>query len=144
MRFFSRRPAVYTIYLGEMNSKNDRKSDGFPTRLRDLRKQKNLSQGELAALAGCHSCHIGRYERGESRPSADALRRLADAVGVSGDYLLEGTTEEAARAHFEDRELLQQFQAVEKLPDEDKTVIKKLVDAFLMKRQIQALTAGGR
>lgn len=127
-----------------MNNQDDRKNDGFAARLRDLRKQKNLSQGELATQVGCHACQIGRYERGESRPSADALRRLADSLGVSGDYLLEGTTEEAAKARFEDRELLQQFQAVEKLPDEDKTVIKKLVDAFLMKRQIQALTAGGR
>lgn len=74
-----------------------------------------------------------------SRPSADAARRLADALGVSTDYLMEGTTEEAAKARFEDRELLRQFQEVESLPDDDKLVVKKLLDAFLTKKQIQRL-----
>ncbi|EJE9589755.1 transcriptional regulator, partial [Salmonella enterica] len=35
--------------------------------------------------------------------------------------------------------LLRQFQEVEQLPDDDKEVIKKLLDAFLTKKHIQAL-----
>jgi transcriptional regulator with XRE-family HTH domain len=53
--------------------------DGFPRRLRELRKQKNLSQTELGKLVNLHYTHIGRYERGISRPAADTLKRLADA-----------------------------------------------------------------
>jgi transcriptional regulator with XRE-family HTH domain len=113
--------------------------DGFSERLRTLRKQKNLSQTELGQLAGLHYTHIGRFERGTSRPGSDTLRRLADALGVSGDYLLEGATEEAAKARFEDRELLKQFQEVERLPAEDKHVVKTLLDAFLTKKQLQTL-----
>ncbi|MFP1751069.1 hypothetical protein [Lonsdalea quercina] len=48
-------------------------------------------------------------------------------------------TDEAAKARFEDRELLRQFQEVELLPDEDKEVIKKLLDAFLTKKRLQVL-----
>lgn len=114
--------------------------EGFAQRLRELRKQKNLSQTALGALAALHYTHIGRFERGTSRPSGDTLKRLADALGVTSDYLLEGASDEAAKAKFEDRELLKQFQEVEQLPDEDKIVVKKLLDAFLMKKQIQALT----
>ena len=113
--------------------------DGFAQRLRDLRKQKNLSQTELGQLAGLHYTHIGRFERGSSRPSGDTLKRLSDALGVTSDYLLEGNVNEAAKARFEDRELLKQFQEVELLPDEDKNVVKKLLDAFLTKKQLQAL-----
>jgi transcriptional regulator with XRE-family HTH domain len=116
-------------------------SGGFPERLRTLRKQRNLSQTELAKLVGIHYNHVGRYERGESRPSADTLKRLADALDVSSDYLIEGHREEAARARFEDRELLRQFQEVERLEDEDKVVVKKLLDAFLTKKRIQELAA---
>jgi hypothetical protein len=47
--------------------------------------------------------------------------------------------EEAAKARFEDRKLLRQFQEVESLPDDDKLVVKKLLDAFLTKKQIQRL-----
>lgn len=86
--------------------------EGFVQRLRELRKQKNLSQTELGKLAGLHYTHIGRFERGASRPSGDALMRLADAPGVTSDYLLDGATNEAAKARFEDRELLKQFQAL--------------------------------
>lgn len=112
---------------------------GFADRLRALRKQKNLSQTELGKLAELHYTHIGRFERGTSRPSSDTLKRLADALEVSSDYLLDGSTEEAAKAKFEDRELLRQFQEVEHLPEEDKTVVKKLLDAFLTKKHLQSL-----
>jgi transcriptional regulator with XRE-family HTH domain len=115
--------------------------NGFPERLRQLRKQKNLSQGELAKLVSVHYNHIGRYERGSSRPSADALQRLASALGVSADYLIEGSTEDAARASFADRDLLRIFQEVEKLDAIDKDVVKRLLDAFLMKKQLQELAA---
>jgi len=117
------------------------KRDGFAERLRDLRKQKTLSQSDLAKLAGVHYNHIGRYERGTSRPSADTLKRLADALGVSGDYLMEGSTEAAAKARFEDRDLLRQFQEVQQLPDDDKVVVKKLLEAFLTKKHLQELVA---
>ncbi|MDR2013323.1 MAG: helix-turn-helix transcriptional regulator [Rhodanobacter sp.] len=115
------------------------KLEGFAQRLRELRKQKNLSQTELGQVARLHYTHIGRFERGASRPSGDTLKRLSDALGISSDYLLNGATDEAAKARFEDRELLRQFQEVEHLPDEDKNVVKKLLDAFLVKKQLQAM-----
>jgi transcriptional regulator with XRE-family HTH domain len=113
----------------------------FAHRLRELRRQKDLSQTELADRVQVHSTHISRYERGLSRPSADTLKRLADVLGVSGDYLLEGATDEAAKARFEDRELLRRFQEVQELPDRDKEIVKELLDAFLTKRHVQQLAA---
>ena len=113
----------------------------FARRLRELRRQKDLSQSELAKRVAVHSTHISRYERGLSRPTADTLKRLADVLGVSGDYLLEGATDEAAKARFEDRDLLRQFQEVEGLPARDKEIVKELLDAFLTKRQLQTLAA---
>lgn len=125
-----------------MIKKNDaHTSNEFAERLRELRRQKNLSQTELGKLVGVHYTHIGRYERGISKPAAETLNRLANVLGVSGDYLIEGTTTEAAKAKFEDRELLCQFQEVEKLPEEDKVVVKKLIEAFLTKKQLQSLAA---
>jgi transcriptional regulator with XRE-family HTH domain len=112
---------------------------GFAERLRTLRKQKDLSQTELGQRAGLHYTHIGRFERGASRPSGDTLKRLADALEVTSDYLLEGAADDAARAKFADRELLKQFQEVERLPDEDKHVVKTLLDAFLTKKHLQSL-----
>jgi transcriptional regulator with XRE-family HTH domain len=115
--------------------------EGFAARLRELHKQKGLSQTELRERVGVHYTDVGRYERGVSRPAADTLERVADALGVSGDHLLEGAVEEAARARFEDRELLHQFQEIETLPEEDQAAVKRLLDAFPTKKQLQELAA---
>ena len=115
--------------------------EGFAQRLRELRKQKNISQAELGEIVGLHYTHVGRYERGVSRPSADTLKRMADALGVSGDYLMEGSLEDAARARLEDRELVRMFQEMKTLLDEDRKMVQKFLDAFLTMNQIQALAA---
>ena len=114
-------------------------AETFPERLRTLRKQRDLSQTELGRLAGLHYTHIGRFERGTSRPGCDTLKRLADALGISGDYLLAGAAGEPAEARLDDHELLRQFQEVERLPAEDKRVVKTLLDAFLTRKQLQTL-----
>ncbi|MEL6339156.1 MAG: helix-turn-helix transcriptional regulator [Myxococcota bacterium] len=114
-------------------------SVGFPQRLRELRQQTGFLQVELAKKVGMHQNQIGRYERGSSHPSGDAIKKLADVLGVSADYLLEGSTEDAARADFEDRELLRMFKEVERFDAQDKDVIKALIDAFIKKKQLVAL-----
>lgn len=122
-----------------MSDVSTARNPGFAQRLRELRKQKQLSQGDLGSQVGIHYTHIGRYEKGVYLPNSDALNRLADVLGVTGDYLLNGSTDSVARARLEDRELLQQFQEVETLSDEDKRVVKVLLDAFLTKRKLRAL-----
>ncbi len=127
------------------NSKEKKRAsvkDGFGQRLRELRRQKNITQIELAKRVGITHTHIGRYELGTAKkPSADTIQRIAEVLGVSSDYLLEGVSEKAVQARIEDKELLQQFQEIEKMPDEEKTVVKKFLDAFIAKKKIQELTA---
>ena len=116
-------------------------TEGLPGRLRTLRLRKGWTQTQLAEAVGVHQSHVGRFERGASQPTADVLRRIADIMGVTADFLLHGTAEESARGRLEDRELLEQFQEVEKLPQTDKEVIKSLLDAFLVRRKVHALTS---
>jgi transcriptional regulator with XRE-family HTH domain len=123
---------------------HDSMVNDFASRLKQLRKQRELSQVQLAEAVGVHTNHIGRYERGESQASAQALKRLADALGVTTDYLIEGSSDEAAKARFEDRELLRQFQEVEQLPDADKVLVKSFLDALLFKRKVEGLATAGR
>jgi len=113
--------------------------NGFAKRLRELRRQANLSQADLSKIVGVHSIHISRYERGISKPKSEALKRLAEALGVTTDYLIEGKTVEVAKANLEDRELLQMFKEIGKLPQDDKIFIKKVIDALLTKKKIQDL-----
>ena len=111
----------------------------FAIRLKKERVDKGLSQTELANLVGIHYTQIGRYENKGSQPSADVLAKLANALGVSSDFLTNGSTDELAESTLSDKELLNQFRAIEKMSDNDKNIIKTLIDAFITKKKIQQL-----
>jgi len=44
-----------------------------------------------------------------------------------------------AKTKLKDADLIQQFQAIEAMDEEDKNVVKKLIDAFITKKQLQKL-----
>lgn len=58
---------------------------------------------------------------------------------MSVDYLLEGATNAAARADFEDRELLRMFKDIEALPADEKLFVKRVLDALITKKKVQQL-----
>jgi transcriptional regulator with XRE-family HTH domain len=51
-------------------------------RVRDLRKQNNLSQEQLGELAGYHFSYIGGLERGQKNISILNLEKIAKALNV--------------------------------------------------------------
>lgn len=60
-------------------------------RLKELRKQKNISQLKLAMDLGLNQNSISRYETGEREADYATLIAFADYFNVSIDYLLERT-----------------------------------------------------
>jgi len=56
--------------------------------LTELRKEKELSQKDLAALLNLSISTISNYENGVHSPDLDTLRKIADFFGVTTDYLL--------------------------------------------------------
>jgi transcriptional regulator with XRE-family HTH domain len=67
---------------------SSRPSEVFPERLRSARDKRGLNQGDLAKRAGLQASAISHFETGTRKPSFDNLRRLADALDVTTDYLL--------------------------------------------------------
>jgi transcriptional regulator with XRE-family HTH domain len=92
----------------------------------ELRKEKGWSQTELANESGVSREIIGKYERGEAVPSVDFAKRIADALGVSLDYLVG----EGANAKF-DKKTLKRLEDIENLKENDKSCLMTIVDAFL-------------
>jgi len=111
----------------------------FAQRLKKARIDKGLSQTELGHLAGIHYTQIGRYENKGAQPSAVILAKLANALEVSSDYLTNGTPDDLAESSLTDKELLNQFKIIEKMPDEKKSVVKIFLDAFITKDKIKQL-----
>ena len=60
-------------------------------RLKELRKEKNISQLKLALDLSMNQNTISRYETGEREADYKTLIKIADYFNVSIDYLLERT-----------------------------------------------------
>ncbi len=55
----------------------------YGARIRELRRQKNLTQEKLADKAGLHYTYIGTIERGEKNISLINVEKVSKALGVS-------------------------------------------------------------
>jgi len=60
-------------------------------RLKELRKEKGISQLKLAMDLGMNQNSVSRYETGERQADYETLIKFGDYFGVSIDYLLERT-----------------------------------------------------
>ena len=76
-------------------------SDIFPQRLRAARELRGLNQSDLARRAGLQASAISHFETGGRKPSFDNLKRLADALDVTTDYLLSRVDDPAGLAGAE-------------------------------------------
>ena len=91
----------------------------FGNRLRTLRKQKNLTQKQLAAQIGVKNSIISFYEMGDRLPSPEIIVKLAAIFHVSTDYLMGIDKKEAID--------------ISDLDDDDKMVIRLLIDSLKSK-----------
>jgi len=51
-------------------------------RLRGIREEKNLSQGDVEERSGLLRCYISRVENGHTAPSVETLEKMARALGM--------------------------------------------------------------
>ena len=105
-------------------------------KLRNLRKENKWSQDILGEKLGIHGRHIGKYETGKVMPGAETLMKIAKLFDISVDFLL---FDDIDKNNFKlkDKNLLRSFEAVERMDEEDKKVIKSLIDAYIKKQQIE-------
>ena len=57
-------------------------------RLKELRKEKGISQEQLARNLGINQTAVSQWETGRTLPSADLIYKMAEYFNVSTDYLL--------------------------------------------------------
>jgi transcriptional regulator with XRE-family HTH domain len=109
----------------------------FGRRLKAAREAKGYTKDKLGKLVGIHHSQIGRYEKGEASPSAEVLKKLANALDASTDFLMNGTTSELAAESIQDKTLINQFNRVAELSEEDKKIVSALIDAFLFQQEMR-------
>lgn len=111
----------------------------FGARLKALRKQKGWAQKELAAQVEIRFQQLNKYESGLNIPPAEMLIKLADALGVTVDFLLTGNPVEDSP--LANSRLFKRFQAVETMATDDQETVIRVIDAMVAKQRIaSALT----
>jgi len=107
-------------------------TDVFPKRLKHARVLRDLSQSELAKLAQLQPSAVSHFETGTRRPSFRNLKRLADALRVSTDFLL-GRSESPSLSASTD--VL--FRDISRLSADDREFIETIVKARIAKKDTQ-------
>ena len=63
---------------------------GSDSALAQMRREKGLTQSELAAQIGCYAKDVSRWETGARTPGAESLAKLAAALGCTSDDIIIG------------------------------------------------------
>lgn len=105
-------------------------TDVFPERLRAARDLRGWSQNDLAARSGMPQSSVGHFEGGTRKPSFDTLRKLANALEVTTDYLL-GRVDDPGRAEAGDP----LFRDIGKLSGGDRELAKDFLNMLAARNQ---------
>ena len=106
-------------------------------KIKQLRDEKGLSQNDLEKKSGVSSKLLSKYENGRIMPTADTLKKIAQGLDISADYLIFDNVPKDGRCQLNDLQLFERFKEVERMPDEEKLVIMHLIDAVIVKTRVE-------
>jgi len=107
-------------------------------RLKLLREARNMTQARLAELLSVDPRVYNRWERGSTTPQFDAVVKIADILQVSLDELA-GRTEIKSEPKIHNYDLLNLYQQVDELSDEDQQALVLVIDSFVRKSQVDKI-----
>jgi len=110
----------------------DEGSRAIGARVALLRKERGITQIEMAELLGVSQANVSDYERGELRLHGELLVRLARILKVSADEIL-GLEKSSPPRPSQDRRLRRRLQDIDKLSRRDRDALMRTLDAFLAK-----------
>lgn len=97
-------------------------------RIIDLRKQKGLSQGQLAELVGVSRQAVSKWESGQNSPDTIKLINLADILDTDVEYLATGRIVPKEESPI----VLNMVQKVDKIVE-----VEKIVEKPVLKRVVR-------
>ena len=103
-----------------------------------FRKEKGLTQVELAKELGVHQSHITRWESDRVRPREGTLQKLASSLDSSVEELLVGGKEALASSfNIDDPELVELLSDIPKLEDEEVGALKILLKGLMSRIRVR-------
>ena len=92
-----------------------------------VRKEKKLSQVDVASFVGVSRDAISKYERDDIIPFVENANKIDKVLGVSVDYLMS----EDDNLEIVDIDMLNRMKEIQRLSEDDKTTVVKIIDAFI-------------
>ena len=111
----------------------------FAKKLAKLRKDKDLTQEDLAKRIGVGVAQMRRYEKGTSSPTLEIIKNIAKTLGVSTDELIFDENEGVAFVKILDKKLLEQFEIISNLKPHDKEAIKTILESVIIKSRLEEI-----
>ena len=106
-------------------------------KIKQLRGERGFSQGFLEQRSGVSAKLLSKYENGRIVPTAETLKKIAEALDISADYLIFDNVPKDGRCQLDDLELFEKFREVERMDIENKKMIVNLIDAVIIKAKVQ-------
>ena len=95
-------------------------------RIKLAREAKKLTQEQLAEAVDLSPMHISVLERGQKPPKLETMVRLANILGVSGDYLLQDVIDRSKAVPATEITLL-----ISSLPENEQNRLLQSVRAYV-------------
>ena len=86
-----------------------------------------LSQLDIASYVGVSRDAISKYERDDIIPFVENANKIDKFLGVSVDYLMS----EDDNLEIVDIDMLNRMKEIQRLSEDDKTTVVKIIDAFI-------------
>lgn len=103
-------------------------------RIARLRREKGLTQAELATALDVSQPVVSDYENEVIKLSGETIIQLARILGVSADEILGlEKPSRAAGGSIKNRRIFRQLRSIDRLPKRDQEALARTIDAFLAK-----------
>jgi len=109
---------------------DEEREETIGQRLARLRRERGLTQVDLAQRLGVAQPVVSDYERGELRLHGELIIKLSDILGVSSEEIL-GLKKTPSNGTLRNRRLLRRLQQIDRLPRRDQQALLRTIDRFL-------------
>jgi transcriptional regulator with XRE-family HTH domain len=107
------------------------------------RRKKGITQVELSRLLNTSSRVISYYEREATNPSWDTVCKIATALKMSPESMLEPAAVDTTTVPVIDRGLSKRFEIAQRLPMEARKQLKKFIDTLAKANNMLELQTDG-
>lgn len=105
--------------------------------IKKIREQKGMLQKQVAAELNIGTTNYNKLENGNREPSVKELQKLSVLFDMTVDQILNFEGELPKEISLEDKTEMEQFKLFQKLEEEDKQTVFKIINTMLTKSKFK-------